>query len=122
MGPLSWLTRSPGKGIGGNATELSAGQVERRRLPVIDTDRCLGCESCVNVCEHGCLEMIWSFATLTQARTCCGEGRCVEACPARIIQMALVPVEADATDPRRFPTGGQPASHACGVGYLACPP
>jgi NAD-dependent dihydropyrimidine dehydrogenase PreA subunit len=64
---------------------------------VIDRDQCLGCERCVAACDHGCLEMIWSFATLTNPRTCTGEGRCTEACPQQIIRMAWVPVAGEAS-------------------------
>ena len=62
-------------------------------LPVIDRDSCLGCERCVAACESGCLEMIWSFATLTHPERCTGEGRCTQACPQQIIQMEWVQVE-----------------------------
>lgn len=61
-------------------------------LPVIDTDRCIGCERCIAACEHGCLEMIWSFSTLTVPQNCHGEGHCVEACPEKIIRMDWVPL------------------------------
>ena len=64
----------------------------KKWLPLIDADRCIGCERCVNTCEHGCLEMIWSFSTLTNPHTCCSEAHCVEACPEQIIHMAWVPV------------------------------
>jgi NAD-dependent dihydropyrimidine dehydrogenase PreA subunit len=63
---------------------------KQKWLPVIDTDRCIGCERCIAACEHGCLEMIWSFSTLTRPQTCRGEGHCVEACPEQIIQMEWV--------------------------------
>jgi NAD-dependent dihydropyrimidine dehydrogenase PreA subunit len=69
----------------------------QKLLPVIDTDSCIGCERCVNICDRGCLEMIWSFSTLTHPQTCCGEAHCVEACPERIIRMAWLPIEAPTT-------------------------
>src|SRR5262245_19366527 len=68
---------------------------QQKWLPVIDTDRCIGCERCVNACEHGCLEMIWSFSTLMRPQVCGGEGRCVEACPEQIIQMSWVTIQGD---------------------------
>lgn len=68
----------------------NARQPDKKYLPVIDTDRCIGCERCIAACEHGCLEMIWSFSTLTQPQNCHGEGHCVEACPEQIIRMDWV--------------------------------
>jgi NAD-dependent dihydropyrimidine dehydrogenase PreA subunit len=68
---------------------------EHKWVPVIDTDACIGCERCVAACDHGCLEMIWSFSNLTHPHQCTGEGHCVEACPEKIIHMEWVLVEAE---------------------------
>lgn len=65
-------------------------------LPRIDSDRCIGCERCVNACEHSCLEMVWSFATLTRPHDCGSEGVCAEVCPEQIIEMAWLPLPGDA--------------------------
>jgi len=72
---------------------------ERKWVPVIDTDACIGCERCVAACDHGCLEMIWSFSTLTRPHQCTGEGHCVEACPEQIIHMEWVAVEGEPEAP-----------------------
>ena len=96
MSLLSWLSLAPRKPTG-DSPQSSASPRETRWLPVIDRDSCLGCERCVAACEHGCLEMIWSFATLTNPHTCTGEGRCTEACPQQIIQMQRAPVESITT-------------------------
>jgi NAD-dependent dihydropyrimidine dehydrogenase PreA subunit len=63
---------------------------QRKFVPVIETDACIGCERCIAACDHGCLEMIWSFSTLTRPQQCQGEGHCVEACPEQIIHMEWV--------------------------------
>jgi Na+-translocating ferredoxin:NAD+ oxidoreductase RNF subunit RnfB len=96
MSLLSWLLVASRKRAAGDPSPRPAepaATVEQRWLPVIDRDNCLGCERCVAACDHGCLEMIWSFATLTQPHNCTGEGRCTKACPQQIIQMAWVPMD-----------------------------
>jgi formate hydrogenlyase subunit 6/NADH:ubiquinone oxidoreductase subunit I len=98
MSLLSWLSLAPRKPTGGNSPQSAAGPRETRWLPVIDRDSCIGCERCVTVCPHACLEMEWSFSTLTNPQTCCGEAHCVEACPQQIIQMAWVPIEPPKAD------------------------
>ena len=62
----------------------------RTRLPIVDTDACTGCGRCVRICEEGCLEMIWSFATLTRPEACVGEGACAEVCESGVIRMGWV--------------------------------
>lgn len=57
-------------------------------LPSIEADYCTGCNRCVEVCEHGCLALVWDFATLVRPADCNGEGRCMEACPEHLIQMS----------------------------------
>jgi Na+-translocating ferredoxin:NAD+ oxidoreductase RNF subunit RnfB len=93
-----WLCFLGRKPAGGDSPQSAAGQVEQRWLPVINRDSCLGCERCVAACEHGSLEMIWSFATLTNPHSCTGEGRCTEVCPEQIIHMAWVPVAKSDSD------------------------
>jgi len=59
-------------------------------VPVV-TDYCTGCGSCVEACPHGCLELVWDFATLQRSDACIGDGHCVEACPQEeCIQMEWV--------------------------------
>jgi NAD-dependent dihydropyrimidine dehydrogenase PreA subunit len=93
-----WISLTP-RGLAPAAIEPSTpppvAAPQRKWLPVIDTDACIGCERCVAACEHGCLEMIWSFSTLTHPHQCHGEGHCVEACPEQIIRMEWVLVDAD---------------------------
>jgi NAD-dependent dihydropyrimidine dehydrogenase PreA subunit len=93
MSLLNLLCLAPHKAAGGGKPSPPAPETPQKWLPVIDRDSCLGCERCVAVCEHGSLEMIWSFATLTNPHSCTGEGLCTQACPQQIIRMAWVPVE-----------------------------
>jgi NAD-dependent dihydropyrimidine dehydrogenase PreA subunit len=89
---LSWVCLTPRRPAATTTTQPPDRRSEKW-LPVIDRDSCLGCERCVSVCEQGSLEMIWSFATLTQPQSCTGEGRCAQACPQQIIRMEWVAVE-----------------------------
>ena len=65
-------------------------------LPVINRDCCTGCRSCVDACEHGCLEMdVWEFATLRRPEDCGSEGYCTQACPEDVIRMDWVQTNAN---------------------------
>jgi len=62
-------------------------------LPVIAHDYCTGCALCVEACDHGCLEMVWDFATLQRAQDCGSEGHCMAACPDDVIRMDWVSMD-----------------------------
>lgn len=64
--------------------------ISRRWLPVIDAESCTGCGRCLEACEHGCLGMVWEFATLLRPSDCGGEGQCVEVCREGLIRMDWV--------------------------------
>jgi NAD-dependent dihydropyrimidine dehydrogenase PreA subunit len=93
------LCLQPRRAATGDPGGPPADQLSQKWLPVIDRDSCLGCERCVTVCERSCLEMIWSFATLTRAEQCTGEGRCTQACPQQIIRMEWVAVKSNGPQP-----------------------
>lgn len=59
-------------------------------LPVVTQDACTGCGKCVEVCDHECLELVWSFATLRRPLDCGSEGTCMNACPEDAIRMEWV--------------------------------
>jgi thioredoxin reductase/NAD-dependent dihydropyrimidine dehydrogenase PreA subunit len=52
-----------------------------RRLPVVDTARCLGCHACVDACPYDVLEVRRYVAVVARADACCGAGPCETRCP-----------------------------------------
>lgn len=72
-------------------TTATTATPNRRWLPVIAHDDCVGCNRCVPVCPHRCLELVWDFATLVRAEDCNGCSRCERACPHDVIRMAWIP-------------------------------
>ena len=78
---------------GRGETEPPASPAASRRrkwLPVIDTDSCGGCGRCIEACDAGCLELIWSFATLVRPESCTSAGPCEESCPTGVLRMGWV--------------------------------
>lgn len=72
-----------------NATE--AGLTEPPSLhPVIDTDRCIGCNSCALACPEGnVLGIVDEKANLIDPTRCIGHGACAAACPVDAIQLVF---------------------------------
>jgi NAD-dependent dihydropyrimidine dehydrogenase PreA subunit len=109
-----------------NLDDRTGSTSRRKWLPMIDADACSGCGMCVDVCEHGCLDMVWSFATLLRPQECGSEGHCMEACPEDVIAMGWVAVrEAAVTeeDGRAAATSGadaSPQARALLTEMLAC--
>ena len=60
-------------------------------MPVVDTDRCTGCELCSNACGLKCLEMQSAPAVLTVPDACGSEEHCIGRCAEDAIQMAWLP-------------------------------
>jgi thioredoxin reductase/NAD-dependent dihydropyrimidine dehydrogenase PreA subunit len=52
-----------------------------RRLPVVDTARCLGCHACVDACPYDVLEVRRYTAVVARPDACCGAGPCEARCP-----------------------------------------
>ena len=60
--------------------------------PVIDTDQCIGCGSCVKACpesHHHVLGMINNKASLINPTECIGHGACKAACPVDAITLVF---------------------------------
>lgn len=61
--------------------------------PVIDPSRCIGCESCVNICpefpKHQVLGIINNRATLVGPTDCIGHGLCASVCPEDAITLVF---------------------------------
>jgi len=48
---------------------------------VINTEKCDGCEECVNICPNGVLVLVDKKSTAEKPEDCAGCLSCVEACP-----------------------------------------
>lgn len=55
-------------------------------LAVIDTDKCVGCSTCSNVCPAGAIEMV-DKRPVVDANNCFGCRACSESCPKYCITM-----------------------------------
>jgi len=63
---------------------------------IVKVDLCTGCETCVNECPFGAIEMRDDVAVITEKCTLCGT--CVDACPVYAIEMTEEPKTAQAAD------------------------
>ena len=67
----------------------------RKRLPVIDTNTCLGCYACVDACPYGVLEVEKYVAVVARPDACCGLVLCEQRCPNGSLKMTDGEVIAD---------------------------
>ena len=55
--------------------------------------KCIGCESCVDICRHKALGMIYtlekSYASVEFIGRCVGCGRCMRECPVDAIELIV---------------------------------
>jgi thioredoxin reductase/ferredoxin len=97
---LIWLAylwarrRQHARAIETLADNREAGLVEPASLhPVIDTNKCIGCGSCVNACPempaHQVLGMVRRKATLVSPTECIGHGACRAVCPVDAISLVF---------------------------------
>ena len=53
----------------------------KRKIILIDEDKCNGCGLCINGCPEGALELVDGKARLTKEFYCDGLGACIGPCP-----------------------------------------
>ena len=58
----------------------------KRRIIVIDEEKCNGCGACAAACHEGAIEMVNGKAKLTREDYCDGLGDCLPACPVDAIR------------------------------------
>lgn len=68
----------------------------RPRIAVVDSSRCMGCESCVDACFDNAIA-VYGFAEVDPTR-CIGCGECVPACPNDALSLGRVLLAYDVTD------------------------
>jgi NAD-dependent dihydropyrimidine dehydrogenase PreA subunit len=59
----------------------------KKEVPVINAEECVACESCVNECPAGCLEIVDDVAKLVRPEDCTSCGTCAEVCPSEAITL-----------------------------------
>lgn len=76
----------------------------RAQHPHIDTNYCIGCQSCTTVCPEGdVLAMLGGKAVIVNAHKCIGHSLCAEACPVGAITMVMAKPSMSADLPRLTP-------------------
>jgi len=72
---------------------IDAGLTQPASLhPIINPNRCIGCQSCINICpeqSHEVLGLIYGKANLINPTHCIGHGACKEACPVDAITLVF---------------------------------
>ena len=90
-----FVVRRRSRGAPGSATAAPA-VATRKRLPVIDAARCLGCAACVEACPHDVLEVSRHVALVARPDACCGLALCAERCPNGSLSLSEGELDADA--------------------------
>lgn len=72
--------------------------------PHIDTNYCIGCQTCTTVCPEGdVLAMLGGKAAIVNGYKCIGHGLCAEACPVGAITMVMASPSMSADLPHLTP-------------------
>lgn len=61
----------------------------KRKIVLIDKDKCIGCGLCARACHEGAIKMIDGNATLINDSYCDGLGDCLPHCPCDAIKIEL---------------------------------
>jgi len=54
--------------------------------PIINTDECSACGSCVDVCPNDVLDIVGDVASVVNEDACIACGECMEECPMGAIE------------------------------------
>ena len=80
-----------------------------KKIILIDEDKCVGCEQCVDACPGGALAMVDGKAKVVRQDFCDGLGVCIGECPVDAITFKEVPIEA--TEEVAEPCGCPSSAH-----------
>lgn len=59
-----------------------------KKIIKIDSEKCIGCGICANVCKQSAIEIIEGKATVTRENHCDGIGNCLPVCPVNAISFS----------------------------------
>ncbi|MBN2878770.1 MAG: 4Fe-4S binding protein [Clostridia bacterium] len=68
---------------------------------IVDDDKCIGCEVCVDRCQVSAIEMAEGLAKINRDK-CLGCGLCISTCPSEAIALFARPAEEQVTPPEDF--------------------
>ena len=71
-------------------------ELTHKWMPIIDAEKCTGCQLCVDACGPKCLVMVGGLAALTLPEACGSEEHCIGLCADDAIHMAWLPWTGDA--------------------------
>ncbi len=68
-------------------------QLGLKRIPQVESARCLACGECVSACPHHCLELRGGICHVVRPDACGSEGICTSACSESALRMDWVEMQ-----------------------------
>lgn len=98
---LSHFKGHPEAGFGGAIKNLGMGGVTRETKaavhslshPILDSEKCIGCGTCVKVCPEGALKIIKGKSKIDYEK-CFGCGVCIVSCPTKALRVKVANLRA----------------------------